>query len=74
MNWDTIEGNWKQMKGSVQEKWGKITDDELDIIEGKKDRLAGKIQEKYGVAKDEAEKQLGEFQKNAKAVFNKALS
>jgi len=61
MNWDQIEGDWKQFKGKVQEKWGKLTDDELDIIGGKRDRLAGKIEEKYGVAKEEVEKQLHEF-------------
>ncbi|MDO8520241.1 MAG: CsbD family protein [Deltaproteobacteria bacterium] len=70
MNWDTIEGNWKKWKGNIKVKWGKITDDELDVIEGKRDRLAGKIQEKYGIAKDEVEKQLGEFQKSAKDLIN----
>lgn len=73
MNWNTIEGNWKQFKGDVKVQWGKLTDDELDVIEGKRDRLAGKIQEKYGIAKDEAEKQLSEFQKNAKEVLKKVL-
>ncbi|MBF0104404.1 MAG: CsbD family protein [Deltaproteobacteria bacterium] len=72
MNWDTIEGNWKQLKGNVKEKWGKLTDDELDVIEGKKDRLAGKLQEKYGLAKVEVEKQMGEFQKTARIV-NKSI-
>lgn len=72
MNWDTIEGNWKQWKGSVKEKWGRLTDDELDVIEGKKDRLAGKIQEKYGIAKDEAARQLDAFQKDAKATFSES--
>jgi len=71
MNWDTIEGNWKQWKGSIKQKWGKLTDDELDVIEGKKDRLVGKLQEKYGIAKDEAEKQLGAFQNTAKSISNK---
>lgn len=66
MNWDRIEGNWKQFKGSVKEKWGKLTDSDLDAMGGKKDRLLGKIQERYGIAKDEAEKQLDEFQKVAR--------
>ncbi len=66
MNWDTIEGNWKQWKGTVREKWGKITNDELDVIAGKRDRLTGKIQEKYGIAKDEVEKQINDFQDCAK--------
>ena len=50
MNWDQVEGNWKQMKGRVKERWGKLTDDDLDRIEGKRDRLVGKIQERYGDA------------------------
>ena len=56
MNWDTIKGQWKQFKGKVKEKWGDLTDDDLDIIDGKRDQLVGKLQERYGYAKDEAEK------------------
>lgn len=63
MNWDVIQGKWKQMTGSAKERWGKLTDDELDQIEGKRDQLVGKIQEKYGVARDEAEKQVDEWTK-----------
>lgn len=62
MNWDTVKGNWKQMKGSAKAHWGKLTDDDLDVIEGNRDQLAGKIQEKYGVSKDEAEKQIKRFE------------
>ena len=58
MNWDRIEGNWKQFKGSVQSQWGKITDDDLDVIEGDRKKLAGRIQEAYGVARDEADRQI----------------
>ena len=58
MNWDTIEGNWTQIKGKVKEQWGKLTDDDFDVIAGKRDQLTGKIQERYGIAKDEAEKQV----------------
>ncbi len=61
MNWDKIEGNWKQLKGSVQAKWGELTDDEVDQAEGNREKLVGKIQEKYGIAKEEAEKQVDEF-------------
>ena len=61
MNWDKVEGNWKQMKGAVKEKWGKLTDDDLTVAGGKRDALVGRLQERYGVAKDEAEKQLNEF-------------
>jgi uncharacterized protein YjbJ (UPF0337 family) len=66
MNWDRIEGNWKQIKGSAKETWGKLTDDELDVIAGKRDQLAGKIQESYGISKDEAEKQLAEWEQRLK--------
>ncbi|MEM9638801.1 MAG: CsbD family protein [Pseudomonadota bacterium] len=61
MNWDIIKGNWKQMKGHVQSKWGELTDDEIDQAEGDRERLAGLIQERYGVAKDEAERQIDAF-------------
>jgi uncharacterized protein YjbJ (UPF0337 family) len=62
MNWDRIEGNWKQVKGKIKEKWGKLTDSDLDTIAGKRDQLAGKIQESYGVGKDEAERQLKDWE------------
>lgn len=65
MNWDRIEGNWKQVSGKAQEQWGKLTSDDLDVIAGRRDQLAGKIQERYGVAKDEAEKQLTAWQLKA---------
>jgi uncharacterized protein YjbJ (UPF0337 family) len=58
MNWDQISGNWKQFKGHVKEKWGKLTDDDLDVIEGKKDQLIGRLQERYGYTKEQAEKEL----------------
>ena len=61
MNRDRIEGNWLQLKGKVKQKWGKLTDDDLAAIEGKRDVLLGKIQERYGIARDEAERQLEEF-------------
>lgn len=64
MNWDQVEGNWKQLKGKAQAKWGDITDDELDVIEGNRERLVGVIQERYGKAKDEAEKEVREFEKS----------
>ena len=61
MNWDQVEGKWKQYKGQVKEKWGKLTDDDLDVIDGKRQQLVGKIQERYGIARDAAEKQADEF-------------
>ena len=57
MNWDQIEGKWKQFTGSARERWGKLTDSDWGVIAGKKDQLVGRIQERYGVAKEEAEKQ-----------------
>lgn len=66
MNKDIIEGNWTQLKGKAKEQWGKLTDDDLDVIAGKKDQLLGKIQERHGITKDEAEKQLSDWQKNNK--------
>lgn len=63
MNWDRIEGNWKQFKGNALQQWGKLTDDQLDVIAGKRDLLLGKIQETYGISRDETEKQLTEWQK-----------
>lgn len=61
MNWDIVQGKWKQVKGSVKEKWGELTDDELDQIDGNKDQLAGKLQEKYGWSKDEAEREIDDY-------------
>ena len=62
MNWDRIEGNWKQFKGKVKEKWGKLTDDELDKIAGRRDQLAGKIQQSYGISRDEADRQVQDWE------------
>ena len=58
MDTDTLKGQWKQLKGKVKEKWGKLTDDDLTVINGKQEQLVGRNQERYGVAKDEAEKQV----------------
>ncbi|WP_018698324.1 CsbD family protein [Amorphus coralli] len=61
MNWDRIEGQWKQFSGNVQAQWGKLTNDDMDVIEGNRDKLAGRIQERYGVEKDEADRQIDEW-------------
>jgi len=61
MNWDQVEGVWKQSKGKFREQWGKLTDDDLEVIAGKRDQLIGRIQERYGIARDEAEKQADAF-------------
>jgi uncharacterized protein YjbJ (UPF0337 family) len=58
MDWNRIEGNWKQVKGQVKEKWGKLTDDELDKMNGRREQLEGKIQERYGIAKEQAKKDV----------------
>ncbi|PJE28616.1 Uncharacterized conserved protein YjbJ, UPF0337 family [Pseudooceanicola antarcticus] len=63
MNWDRIEGNWKQIKGEAIAQWGKLTEDDVDLIDGRREQLVGKIQERYGVAKDEAEAQVRDFEK-----------
>lgn len=61
MNWDRIEGNWKQFTGKVREQWGKLTDDDLTVVAGKRDQLAGKVQERYGLTKEEAERQIDDW-------------
>ncbi len=63
MNWDRIEGNWKQLTGHAKEQWGKLTDDDLDVIAGRRDQLCGRIQERHGLARDEAEKQVNDFER-----------
>jgi len=70
MNKDILEGNWKQFKGKVKSQWGKLTDDHLDQIKGKRDILAGKIQETYGLTKEEAEKQINDFEKSNEDLFS----
>jgi len=70
MNWDRIEGNWKQVKGKVKEQWGNLTDDHIDVIGGKRDQLVGKIQESYGIARDEAERQVAEWERRNEKLFN----
>jgi uncharacterized protein YjbJ (UPF0337 family) len=64
MDWNRVEGNWKQVKGKVKEQWGKLTDDDLDVIAGKRDQLEGKIQERYGKAKDDVRKDVDTWYEN----------
>ncbi len=66
MNWEQIEGKWKQFTGAARERWGKLTDNDWQTIAGKKDVLIGQIQERYGVAKAEAEKQADEWSRALK--------
>jgi uncharacterized protein YjbJ (UPF0337 family) len=63
MNWDRVEGDWKQFKGKVQQQWGKLTNDDMDVIEGNRTELLGRIQKRYGCAKDEAERQVDTWMK-----------
>ncbi len=66
MNWDRVEGNWKMLKGQVQQQWGKLTNDDLDVIAGNREELIGRIQNTYGIARDEAEKQVTLWEKDKK--------
>lgn len=61
MNWDVIQGKWDQLKGSVKEQWGDLTDDEITQIEGNRDKMAGKLQEKYGWTKTEVDEKMNDF-------------
>jgi len=66
MNWDRIEGNWKQFTGYAKEQWGRLTEDDLDVVAGKRDQLAGRIREAYGLSKDAVEKQIADWQRTLK--------
>jgi uncharacterized protein YjbJ (UPF0337 family) len=68
MNWDQIEGKWKQFTGSARERWGKLTDDDWDKIAGKREHLIGQLQERYGIARDAAEIQANEWSSALKDV------
>jgi uncharacterized protein YjbJ (UPF0337 family) len=70
MNWDTVEGNWKQFKGTVKEKWGKLTDSDVETLSGKKDQFLGKLQERYGYSKDDAEREMDEWARTHPETVN----
>ena len=61
MNWDRVQGNWKQFKGKAQQKWGKLTNDDWDVAEGGREQLVGRIQERYGIRRDEAEREVDDW-------------
>jgi uncharacterized protein YjbJ (UPF0337 family) len=61
MDWNRVEGNWKQVKGKAKEKWGKLTDDDLNVIEGRREQLEGKLQQRYGFAKDQVKKDVDDW-------------
>lgn len=62
MNSDIAEGKWKQMTGAIKEKWGKLTDDDLEQVEGRVDKFCGKMQERYGMSREQAEQEFNRFQ------------
>jgi uncharacterized protein YjbJ (UPF0337 family) len=68
INWDQIAGKWSQAKGEIRQKWGKLTDDDLEVIAGSRDKLAGRIQVLYGMVKEDAEQQIDEWCKSARAA------
>jgi len=61
MNWEQVKGNWNEFKGEIKERWGRLTDDDLDVIEGRRDQLVGQLQKRYGIAKEEAEQEVEEY-------------
>jgi uncharacterized protein YjbJ (UPF0337 family) len=68
MNWDHVEGNWTEFRGKIRERWGKLTDDDLDVIQGRREQLLGILQQRYGTAKDELEREVKEFERDLDAV------
>ncbi|HXV24822.1 MAG TPA: CsbD family protein [Alphaproteobacteria bacterium] len=66
MNWDQARGNWNQVKGEVKKQWGKLTDDDFTQINGERDKLVGRIQERYGYAKDQAEREVREWESRSR--------
>jgi len=61
LDWNRVEGNWKQFKGKIKEKWGELTDDEIDKMEGSREQFEGKIQEKYGIGKDQSKRNIDDW-------------
>lgn len=66
MNWERIEGDWMQFKGHVKKQWGKLTDDDFATINGERDKLVGRIQERYGYAKDQAEREVRDWESRSR--------
>jgi uncharacterized protein YjbJ (UPF0337 family) len=65
MNWDRVEGNWKEFQGKVRQKWAKLTDDDLELVKGKRTELAGRLQQRYGYQKDQAEREIDTWLRDA---------
>jgi uncharacterized protein YjbJ (UPF0337 family) len=68
MNTDQMKGNWKQLVGKAKEKWGKLTDNDWQVVEGKRDHFVGRIQERYGLAREEAERQVADFERTHERI------
>ncbi len=64
MNWDQVEGRWSEVRGKVRERWGKLTDDDLDVIAGKRDQLVGVLQRRYGNAREDLDREVKEFERD----------
>lgn len=71
MNRDILQGNWKQLKGSIKEQWGELTDDDMMAAEGDFEKLAGRVQERYGITRDEAQRRVDEFLKSHEHVASR---
>lgn len=71
MNWDHVEGNWTEFRGKVRERWGKLTDDDLDVVAGRREQLLGVLQQRYGTAKDQLEKEVKEFEHELDAAVRR---
>jgi uncharacterized protein YjbJ (UPF0337 family) len=69
MNADQMKGNWKQLVGKAKEKWGKLTDNDWKVVEGKRDQLVGRIQERYGLGREEAERQVADFERTHERIY-----
>ena len=72
MSWDRISGNWTQWKGRVRERWGRLTQDQVDVIAGRRDQLAGRIQEAYALSTEETERQLRNWERNLAVEYDEA--
>jgi len=72
MNWERISGNWTQWKGRIQERWGKLTHEQLDVIAGRREQLSGHIQEAYGLTQDEADRQLRNWERNLAVEYEES--
>lgn len=61
MNWETVQGDWTRFRGKIKERWGRLTDDDLDVVQGRREQMVGLLQKRYGIAKEDAERQLEDY-------------